>query len=208
MPLAFLSAIYGLVKRNMINYSFNKYITQLAAFITSCFFLYACENDVKKVDEWTKKVILKEEAINVNSQLSQDGKIRATLKAPLMWRVLGDTVYVEFPKTLHCDFYNDSTKTIETRLDCRYGKYFENFNKVFLRDSVVVISIKGDTLRTPELWWDQNTKLFYTDKPSEYLSRDKKLYPKFGIEATQDFTRVTFKQPIGTIKAKDSGFPQ
>jgi hypothetical protein len=192
----------------MINRIFNKNIIYSAAFITGCFFLCACENDVKKVNDWTKKVILKEEAINVNSQLSQDGKIKATLKAPLMWRVMADTVYVEFPKTLHCDFYNDSTKIIETRLDCRYGKYFEGLNKVFLRDSVVVISIKGDTLRTPELWWDQNTKLFYTDKPSEYLSRDKKLYPKFGIEATQDFTRVTFKQPTGIIKAKDGDFPQ
>jgi Lipopolysaccharide-assembly, LptC-related len=192
----------------MNNSDFNIKKFTIAAFIISCFFLCACENDIKKVDAWTKKVVLKEEAVNVNSQLSQGGKIRATLKAPLMWRIYSDTVYVEFPKTLHCDFYNDSTKTIETFLDCRYGKYFETYNKVFLKDSVVVINIKGDTLRTPELWWDQNTKMFYTDKPSEYISKDKKLYPQYGIEATQDFTRVTFKQPTGIIKLKEGTFPQ
>jgi hypothetical protein len=180
----------------------------LAALLTGCFFLCACENDVKKVDDWTKRVIMKEEVINVNSQLSQDGKIRAVLKSPLMWRVYADTVYVEFPKTLHCDFYNDSTKTIETFLDCKYGKYLETHNKVFLKDSVVVIGIKGDTLRTPELWWDQNAKLFYTDKPSEYVAKDRKLYPQYGIEATQDFKRVTFKQPTGVIKMKEGTLPQ
>ncbi len=192
----------------MSNYLFSKKILFIAAFNLGCFFLFGCENDVKKVDEWTKKVVLKEEAINVNSQLSQGGKIKAILKAPLMYRVTSDTLYVEFPKSLHCDFYNDSTKLIETFLDCRYGKYLESYNKVYLKDSVVVINIKGDTLRTPELWWDQNTKLFYTDKPSEYVSKDKKLYPKFGIEATQDFKRVTFKQPTGTIIMKDGTLPQ
>jgi hypothetical protein len=174
----------------------------LAALLSGCFFLCACENDVKKIDDLTKKVVMKEEVLNVNSQLSQNGKIRAVLKAPIMWRVYADTLYVEFPKTLHC------TKAIETFLDCKYGKYLETYNKVFLKDSVVVIGFKGDTLRTPELWWDQNTKMFYTDKPSEYIAKDRKLYPQYGIEATQDFKRVTFKQPTGVIQMKEGMLPQ
>ena len=31
----------------------------------------------------------------------------------------------------------------------RYGKYFENLDKVYLRDSVIVITVKGDTLEKP-----------------------------------------------------------
>lgn len=150
---------------------------------------------------------MKEEATHVNSQLSQEGKIKATLKAPLMWRVQDDTVYVEFPKSLHCDFYNDSVQ-IESWLDCKYGKYFENQNKVYLRDSVVVINTKGDTLKTSELWWDQINKTFYTDKPSEYLTRDKKIYPQKGITAAQDFSNIKFNVVTGEVQVKDSGFPQ
>lgn len=185
---------------------YNK-LFQTAAFVTGCFFLWSCENSKEDIKKWTEKVVMKEEVINVNAQLSQEGKIRATLKAPLMWRIAADTLYVEFPKTMHCDFYNTQGQ-IESRLDCKYGKYFESLNKVYLRDSVVVISVKGDTLRTPELWWDQNTRLFYTDKPSEYLTPDKKIYPRFGIEATQDFTRVTFREPTGTLKVKEGTLPQ
>ena len=102
---------------------------------------------------------MKEEAINMESLLSQQGKLSARLKAPLMLRFFGDTVYAEFPKSLHCDFY-DENGVIESRLDSKYGKYYENMGKVYLRDSVVVITTKGDTLRTPELWWDQNAKNF------------------------------------------------
>ena len=134
---------------------------------------------------------MKEEARNIESYLSQEGKMKAKLKAPLMIRVEADTVYVEFPKTLHVDFYNDSTK-IETRLDSKYGKYFETLNKVYLRDSVVVINIKGDTLKSPDLWWDQNTKLFYTDKYAIYHGIGKNIYGGKGLVATQDLTSITF----------------
>ncbi len=150
---------------------------------------------------------MREEATNVESYLSQDGKMKAKLTAPLMYRVADDTVYTEFPNKLHVDFYNDSTVK-ETWLDSRYGKYFENMNKVYLRDSVVVINVKGDTLKCQDLWWDQNTKLFYTDNYAEYRTTDKKIYPGKGLEATQDFSRVTFKEVTGVLKVKEGGFPQ
>ncbi len=179
----------------------------LAAFVTGCFFLLGCENSKEEIKKWTERVIMKEEAINVNSQLSQEGKIRATLKAPLMYRVSADTLYVEFPNTMHCDFYNPEGK-VESWLDCKYGKYFESLNKVYLRDSVVVISVKGDTLKTPDLWWDQNTRLFYTDKPSTYHTPERKIYAQNGIRASQDFTDVRFNEVSGNIKMKEGTLPQ
>ena len=178
-----------------------------AAFITGCCFVCSCENDEKAVNDLTKNVVMKEEARDVESYLSQEGKMKAKLKAPLMLRVSADTVYVEFSQTLHVDFYDDSSK-IETWLDCKYGKYFENLNKVYLRDSVVVINVKGDTLKSPDLWWDQNTKLFYTDKYAEYHAKDKNIYGGKGLEATQDMTSITFKYPTGTVQVSGNGFPK
>jgi LPS export ABC transporter protein LptC len=170
-------------------------------------FFYSCENDSEKIRQWTEKRILKEEAIDVQSYLSQNGKMKARLKAPLMIRISDDTVYVEFPKSLHVDFFDDSTR-IETWLDSKYGKYFETQNKVYLRDSVVVINIKGDTLKSSDLWWDQNRQIFYTDKYAEYRTKDRKIFPSKGLEATQDFTRVTFNYPTGILKVKEEGFPE
>ncbi len=147
---------------------------------------------------------MREEATNIESFLSQGGVLKAKLKAPLMYRVNGDTIFTEFPKTLHVDFYNDSTK-IETYLDSKYGKYFENLNKVYLRDSVVIITMKGDTLRSPDMWWDQNTKLFYTDKYAIYHGVGRNITGGTGMVATQDLKSITFNNPTGTVQVSDSG---
>jgi len=178
-----------------------------AALVISCCFVCGCENDERAIEEWTKDKKMVEEAIKVESYLSQEGKMKAKLVAPLMLRVLSDTVYVEFPRSLHVDFYNDSTR-IESWLDARYGKYFETQNKVYLRDSVVVISVKGDTLRCRDLWWDQNRELFYTDSVATYRSPGNDITGGRGMEATQDFKSVTFKYPLGTVKIAGSGFAE
>ena len=191
----------------MTNFSFYKKLIYAAAFFTGCCFVSGCENDEKVIDDLTKRVVMKEEAVNIESMLSQGGKLRAKLKAPLMLRVFADSMYAEFPKSLHCDFYNEST-SIESWLDSKYGKYYETLGKVYLRDSVVLISIKGDTLRSPDLWWDQNTKMFYTDKYATYHAPGKQIYGTIGLEATQDFGSVIFKYPVGTIQASKDGFPQ
>ena len=150
---------------------------------------------------------MQEEAISVESYISQEGKMKAKLKAPLMFRVMADTQYVEFPRSLHVDFYDDSTR-IETFLDSKYGKYFESLNKVYLKDSVVVITLKGDTLRCHDLWWDQNKEIFYTDNVATYRNPGNDLKGGKGMEATQDLKTVKFKAPIGTVKINESGFAE
>ncbi len=179
-----------------------------ALFITGCFFMLSCENDDKVLNDWTRRVVMREEARNVVSYMSQDGELRAKLTAPLMIRTSSDTISVEFPKSLHCDFYNDSTKKLETWLDCRYGIYYENLNKVYLRDSVVVITVKGDTLRSPDLWWDQTKKMFYTDKYAIYHGPGKNIYGGKGLEASQDLSRIMFKESTGDMKVSENGMPR
>lgn len=163
-----------------------------------------CENDEKQIHELTKEVFMTEEATKIESYISQEGKVKAKLTAPLMYRASKDTQYVEFPRNLHVDFYNDST-VVETRLDAKYGKYYETFNKVYLRDSVIVITTKGDTLKSPDLWWDQNKGIFYTDKYAEYHTKDQQVQGHKGLEATQDLKTVTFKEPTAVLDVKSNG---
>jgi LPS export ABC transporter protein LptC len=169
--------------------------------------LSSCENDPKVIKELTEKVYLKEEARTVESYLSQGGKIKAKLVAPLMYRHQRDTIMTEFPNTLQVDFFADSLK-IESWLFAKYGIYYDNLNKVFLRDSVIVINIEGDTLRTPELWWDQNSGKFYTDKPARLDGKDKHITGNQGLEATQDLKIIQFKYPTGPFNVKEGSMPQ
>jgi LPS export ABC transporter protein LptC len=177
----------------------------LFLFTTACFFIAACENDPKMIDDWSKKKEMVEVGKNIEAYLSQENKVKAKLTAPLMLRHEADTLYTEFPNSLHVDFYDDSTK-IESWVDSKHGKYFENIDKVYLWDSVVVINVKGDTLKSQDLWWDKNKELFYTDKYAEYLRTDKQIFPGKGLEATQDFKRITFKEPTGIVHVSDTSF--
>jgi LPS export ABC transporter protein LptC len=121
-----------------------------------------------------------------------------------------DSPYAEFPRSLHVDFYKDSLQKgdsvaqIESKLDALYGKYFQNQNKVFLRDSVVVKNIlKGDTVHCLELWWDQHSQRFYTDKPVRINTKDKILFG-IGMEADQNFKWYTIKKLTGTILTSEN----
>ncbi len=172
-----------------------------------CGLLGGCENDDAAIEEWTKKVSLVEEAKNVDSYFSQGGTLKARLQAPLMIRAQRDTVYTEFPNTLHVDFY-DSLAHRESWVDARYGNYYESLDKVLLRDSVVVINTKGDTLKTSELWWDQNAKKFYTDKQVDYNSKTRNIRGSEGMEAAQDLSDVTFKQSTGRVLVSDKQMGQ
>jgi len=182
-----------------------------SAFLVPCtlclVLFFSCENKQEDIDQWTRNINLKEEAKTVESYLSQGGQIKAKLTAPLMNRYQHDTVYTEFPNTLYVEFYGDSLQT-ESWLTAMYGIYYDNLNKVFLRDSVRVINIDGDTLRCPELWWDQSAGKFYTDKPARLDGPDKHLVGTQGLEATQDLRSIQFKFPIGPFNVKEGNTPR
>jgi LPS export ABC transporter protein LptC len=64
---------------------------------------------------------------------------------------------------------------------------------------VVVINIlKGDTLRTNELWWDQNEQKFYTDKPVRIYQKDKTIFGT-GLRADQDFSSYDIFKITGEV---------
>ncbi|MDF2384140.1 LPS export ABC transporter periplasmic protein LptC [Nostoc ellipsosporum NOK] len=175
-----------------------------SSFIAVCWGLLSCENSQSEVDVWTKKRSLPEEARNMESYLSQNGLLKAKLTAPLMLRWSGDSLLTEFPNSLHVDFFDDSAR-IESKVDSKYGIYYENLAKVYLRDSVLVTSVKGDSLWCHDLWWDQNRKIFYSDTTAIYKAPGRDITGTKGIEATQDFSTVTFKYPLADIKNNEEG---
>jgi LPS export ABC transporter protein LptC len=168
--------------------------------------LVACENDINEVRALTKSVTAMEQGRDIVTYYSQMGKMKAKLTSPVMNRYDVDTAYVEFPKTLHVDFYNDSLK-IETKLDAKYGKYRENENKVFLKDSVIIINTSGDTVFCKELWWDQRKEKFYTDKYVELRRNRDTLRGLNGMEATQDLNTRTFYNAKGVGQVANDSTP-
>ncbi len=163
--------------------------------------LFSCENSESELSALNQKSIQKDEAIKVESFISEAGKPKARLTTPLMLRLNADTPYVEFPQTLHVDFYNPE-KVVESGLDSKYGKYFESLNKVYLKDSVIIISIKGDTMICEDVWWDQDLQKFYSSRKTILKSKEIPYYiAQDGFEATQDLKQKKFYNSSGKILA-------
>jgi len=180
---------------------------QRAAMVFSCFFFWACENDQKTIDDLLKPKVMIEEARNIETFMSQGGVLKAKLWAPYMLRSTGDTTYVEFTKTLHVNFF-DSLGRLDSHLDALYGKYYENLNKVYLRDSVLVYNMQGDSLRSPDLWWDQNKQIFYTDKKVWIKRQGTIINGQNGMESKQDLSDIVVRQASGLVDVPDSLNPR
>ncbi|HAO46998.1 MAG TPA: LPS export ABC transporter periplasmic protein LptC [Ferruginibacter sp.] len=186
----------------------NRHLAICIAFVSSTGILFSCENTDKELHDMNSKNLGVEEVKNADINYTLGGKAKAKLLSPLMLRVQDAKPYVEFPKTLHVDFY-DETGAIDSRLDALYGKYYETESKVFLKDSVRVINIKGDTLYCNELWWDRNrTGLeFYTDKTVR-IRRKLEIIDGVGMEARQDFKEWVIRNVTNSfIRVRNSEFP-
>jgi hypothetical protein len=177
----------------------------LLAFISCCGLLFSCENDVQEVKDLGKRNPGIEEGKSIESFLSTDGKVKAKLIAPVLFRYTNDSGKIEFPKSLHVDFY-DTLATVESQMNAKYGKYLENDNKVFLRDSVIVFNRHRDTLWCDELWWDQLTGTFYTDKPATiYKYGQQKIKGQMGLVADQNFKWFTLNK-VGRVNTGTDNF--
>jgi hypothetical protein len=184
-------------------------INLVAVLLMGCFFIHACENSPQQLqDVLTQRRIGVEQGKDISMNYSIGGKTKATLTAPLLLRYQDTIPYIEFPKSLHADFY-DVNLVVESRLDALYGRYMETESKVFLRDSVKLINRNGDTLYCDELYWDRNRpgREFYTDKPVRIRTKTH-IIDGTCLEAPQDFKGWVICNPKGTLKVPASQFPQ
>ncbi len=170
--------------------------------------LSSCENSAEELKGANSKNLGVEELKDVDINYTLGGRAKAKLLSPLMLRVRDNIPYVEFPNKLHVDFYND-TAGIDSKLDAYYGKYFEAQSKVFLKDSVKLINVSGDTLYCDELWWDRNQvgNEFYTDKPVRIRTKTEILNGT-GMQSAQDFKNWVITNPSkGIMRIPASQFP-
>ena len=169
--------------------------------------LLSCGNSDKELNEYNSKALGIEEIKDADINYTLGGNAKAKLRSPLMLRVQEASPYEKKKKKLHVDFFSE-LGVVDSRLDALYGKYYEMESKVFLKDSVKVINVLGDTLYCNELWWDRNRKgrEFYTDKPVKIRTKIQ-IIDGIGMDASQDFKAWHIINPVGIINVPNTQFP-
>jgi LPS export ABC transporter protein LptC len=156
----------------------------------------SCENNVNEVKALNSKLGGIDIGKDVSIYVSDNGRMSAKMMAPIMKKFLVDSgKMIVFPNTIKVDFFKDSN-VVDSKLSADYAHYIQEENKIFLRGNVVIFNTKGDTLWCKEMYWDQNTTKFHTDKEVvvKQHSPVSKIYG-LGMEASQDLTDITILKP-------------
>ncbi|RYE27837.1 MAG: LPS export ABC transporter periplasmic protein LptC [Sphingobacteriaceae bacterium] len=170
-------------------------------------FFFACENDLKKVQQISSREVNKpvETTIGVDVLYSDSAKVKARMTAPIMLQYTETKKvkpYYEMPKGVHIDFFDTKQKIMST-VTADYA-ITKNLNKVIeLHRNVVVVNDKGDTFKSEELIWDQAAKHFYSNQFSTITQPDGNTMSGNTFRCNEDLSSPEFNQGTGTLFIKE-----
>lgn len=156
------------------------------------FFISSCENDLNKVKEIASNEvgIIVSPTTGVDLIMSDSAKIQLHLTAPLLLEYQTKKPYKVMPKGVKIIFYDKETQKESGTIIGDTGILHENEKLYEFHKNVVATNAKGETYKSDELYWDQNTKKIYSHKPVEvtlnggnvmngdgFISDDKFLHP-------------------------------
>ena len=176
-------------------------MTKLVYFTLLTLFLLGCNDD-----EEAKKVVQKpsfatETGEGVTLTYTDSGLVKAKIKATLMQHFsLSTQPYILMPKGVEGTFF-DSDKKVSSYAYADIGIYYDKEKYLVMKQNVKLINVKGDTLSTEYLVWDEVKEKIYTDKFVKITTPDQLIYGD-GLVSNQNFTEYRITNVKGNIKLK------
>lgn len=173
-------------------------------FISIFFSIFACKNDdIEKV-----RVMEKENELPVESGkdvvlfYSDSACLKAKVLAPELLRYeFSERHESVMPKGITVYFY-EKDGHISSTLKSKYAIRDEQTKKIVARKDVLVVNVKGDTLRSEELIWEENNGKIYTEKAVNVTTKGRIIFGE-GLETNAAFSPYTFHKVKGSIDIKN-----
>ncbi len=161
--------------------------------------LAACKNDPKEISALTGKSLYQvDRAEDITLIYSEHGKVKARIYATeYISNDAAKPPYMDMKKGIKAEVYNDSMQ-VESTLTANYARYYEKQGNFLIRDNIVVVNKKGETLNTEELVWNQSIQKFFTEKFVKITTPTLVMYGD-GLEANQDFSWYRILNQKGTM---------
>ncbi len=167
--------------------------------------LTACENDLKKVREISKKEFTNpvDSSMGVEVIYSDSAHVKARLQTPLLLDFANSkTPHKEMPKGILLTFYDKDLKISGTVVS-DYAVTSNNDKVITLTKNVILRSTAGDTFKSNEMIWDQNKKLLFTNLPWEWHKADGTDLTGTRFETNETFTKWDNVGANGIIEMRD-----
>lgn len=154
----------------------------------------SCGNTDKELEELKPYEGPTEEMTDMILYRSESATVRIKMVTPKLQQFAsGDR---EFPEGIYIEFY-DEQGVMTTTLTANEAKYFKEEDHWRGRGDVIIKNIENSQqLNTEELFWKPSEERMFNDKFVKITLPDQVLYGK-GIEAKQDFSEYSIKQPEG-----------
>ncbi len=176
-------------------------MTKLVYILLFTSFFFSCNDD-----EEAKKVNIKpsfatETGEGVTITYTDSGIVKAKIKSALMQHFsLSQKPYILMPKGVEGTFY-DLDKNASSFVFADIGIYYDKEKYLVMKQNVKLINIKGDTLSTEYLVWDELKEKIYTDKFVKITTPEQLIYGD-GLVSNQNFTEYRITNVKGNIKLK------
>lgn len=174
------------------------------AFVITIAVFFSCTNTVKEVRDFlADKNLPIGEVRHINHKHTDSGRIDIRMRAPIMLDFSNREAhpYSEFPegiKITSIEKNGDST-TIE-------GDYAKSYTKTEISEiktNVVIFNYaEKRKLVTSQLFWDQKTHYFFTEKPVTFYTETDTIKGT-GFEASEDLKKWWVKNQSGIMQIKE-----
>ena len=171
---------FGSKEEVMINRFFKKHALSLFAFgILGILLFTACENQMKDIN--AIEHIQKEEAVDLYKDVkiiySDSAVVKAQLTGPEM-KIYHDTTQgknnnYEFEKGLQIIFFDANGKETQ-RIKSDYGKQRSKEGITEFRKNVVITMADGSIIKSEEIFYDENQKIYYNTVPITMDFKDER----------------------------------
>jgi LPS export ABC transporter protein LptC len=137
---------------------------------------------------------------------SDSAKVKAKALAPLMLDYNTDNTtntgknkpYSVLPKGIKINFYTDSL-TLSGTLVADSAILRDNNKIAEMYKNVVVTNAKGETFKSEQLIWDQNKKIFYSDKVVHIKMVTGTVMEGTSFTSDESFNHWKMQQSTGVI---------
>ncbi|HXH98639.1 MAG TPA: LPS export ABC transporter periplasmic protein LptC [Sphingobacteriaceae bacterium] len=159
----------------------------------------ACENDLKDVEKITSKSVVDsvDKSTGVEIIYSDSANVKAKLITPELLNYKTVKPYYEMKKGVTVIMYDDLLQET-TRITSDNAIQRQNEKVVELRKNVVVKTTKGETFKSEELIWDQNTRRCYSNKLVSIITNNQTIYGS-SFWAKEDFSYYEITQSTGNF---------
>lgn len=166
-----------------------------------CLIFPSCENDLKKVQEISAKEVNTpvERTTGVEVIYSDSAKVKAKMLTPLLLHFRITKPYYEMPKGVKVVSFDALLKETST-VTSEYAITSNNEKMITLRKNVVATNAKGDVFKSEELIWNQEKKIFYSNKAVSITMANGNIFNGTSFESNENFSPWTMIQSTGNFK--------